>query len=138
MMRKTPPFRADHVGSILRSAPLKDAREKFFAAKLDAAGLKAVEDTEIRKIIAKQEEIRRWQMQQGPCWLLPLLRAKSAGWPITNRYSLPTLAQSLSPMTGCHGSYKVQKISPNYLPTAAMHQEQDISIPSLRRIAEIY
>ena len=55
MMRKTPPFRADHVGSILRSAPLKDAREKFYSGKLDAADLKAVEDVEIKKIIAKQE-----------------------------------------------------------------------------------
>ena len=57
MMRSRPPFRADHVGSILRTAPLKDAREKHFAGKLSAAELKAVEDVEIRKIIAKQEEI---------------------------------------------------------------------------------
>ena len=57
MMRTRPPFRADHVGSILRSAPLKDAREKWYAGQLDDAGLKAVEDVEIRKIIAKQEEV---------------------------------------------------------------------------------
>jgi len=56
-MRTRPPFRADHVGSILRSAPLKDAREKWYAGQLDDAGLKAVEDVEIRKIIAKQEEV---------------------------------------------------------------------------------
>ena len=57
MMRTKPPFRADHVGSILRTAPLKDAREKFAAGKISAADLKAVEDVEIRKIIAKQEEV---------------------------------------------------------------------------------
>ena len=57
MMRKTPPFRADHVGSLLRSAPLKDAREKFFTHKISADDLKAVEDVEIRKIIEKQEAI---------------------------------------------------------------------------------
>src|ERR671926_353909 len=50
----TPPFRADHVGSILRSTPLKTARAK---REITAAQLKAVEDAEIQKIIAKQEEI---------------------------------------------------------------------------------
>jgi 5-methyltetrahydropteroyltriglutamate--homocysteine methyltransferase len=57
MMRTRPPFRADHVGSILRTAPLKEAREKWYAGKLPDAELKAVEDVEIRKIIAKQEEV---------------------------------------------------------------------------------
>ena len=57
MHRTTPPFRADHVGSILRSAPLKDARAKRAAGTISAADLKAVEDAEIPKIVAKQEEI---------------------------------------------------------------------------------
>ncbi len=57
MMRKTPPFRADHVGSILRTAPLKEAREKFFTNKISADELKTVEDAEIKKIVAKQEAI---------------------------------------------------------------------------------
>ncbi len=54
--RTKPPFRADHVGSILRSAPLKDAREKAAKGNITAGELKAVEDQEIPKIIAKQEE----------------------------------------------------------------------------------
>ncbi len=57
MMRDLPPFRADHVGSILRTAPLKEARAKKAAGQIDAAALKAVEDAEICKIIAKQEEV---------------------------------------------------------------------------------
>src|SRR3954451_5296385 len=57
MLNTNPPFRADHVGSILRSAPLKDARAKREKGEITAAQLKAVEDTEIKKIIAKQEEI---------------------------------------------------------------------------------
>ena len=52
-----PPFRADHVGSILRTAPLKEAREKKAKGEISADQLKAVEDAEIRKIIAKQEEV---------------------------------------------------------------------------------
>lgn len=56
MQRKTPPFRADHVGSILRSAPIKEAREKRARGAISVADLKAVEDREIEKIIKKQEE----------------------------------------------------------------------------------
>src|SRR5262245_50084144 len=57
MQRTTPPFRADQVGSILRTAPLKDARAKREKGEIDDAALKAVEDTEIKKIIKKQEEV---------------------------------------------------------------------------------
>ena len=55
--RTQPPFRADHVGSILRTAPLKDARAKREKGEISAGELKAVEDREIEKIIRKQEEI---------------------------------------------------------------------------------
>src|SRR5216683_8125810 len=55
--RTKPPFRADHVGSILRSAPLKEAREKAASGEITAVQLKAVEDQEIPSIIAKQEAI---------------------------------------------------------------------------------
>jgi len=55
--RTKAPFRADHVGSILRSAPLKEAREKAAKGEITAAQLNAVEDWEIPIIIAKQEEI---------------------------------------------------------------------------------
>jgi 5-methyltetrahydropteroyltriglutamate--homocysteine methyltransferase len=55
--RTKPPFRADHVGSILRSAAIKDARARHEAGKLGDAELKEVEDREIEKIVKKQEEI---------------------------------------------------------------------------------
>ncbi len=55
--RTSPPFRADHVGSLLRPTVLKDARAKFAAGTLDAAGLKKIEDEEIIKVVKKQEEI---------------------------------------------------------------------------------
>jgi 5-methyltetrahydropteroyltriglutamate--homocysteine methyltransferase len=57
MQRTKPPFRADHVGSLLRPAALKEARAAFGAGKLDAAGLKAVEDREIERAIKKQQEV---------------------------------------------------------------------------------
>ena len=57
MQRTKPPFRADHVGSLLRTTPRNAAREKFEAGAITAEALKAVEDDEIRKAIRKQEEI---------------------------------------------------------------------------------
>jgi len=55
--RATPPFRADHVGSLLRTAPLKAARAKRAKNEIDNAALKAVEDREIEKIIKQQEDV---------------------------------------------------------------------------------
>ncbi len=57
MTRNKPPFRADVVGSLLRSAALKEARAKREKGEINAAQLKDVEDREIEKIIKKQEEI---------------------------------------------------------------------------------
>ena len=57
MKRTKPPFRADHVGSFLRPAALKEARAKREKGAITAAELKAVEDREIEKIIKKQEDI---------------------------------------------------------------------------------
>ena len=57
MQRTKPPFRADQVGSFLRSEPLKEARAKREKGQISAADLKKVEDTEIEKLIRKQEEI---------------------------------------------------------------------------------
>ncbi len=58
MQRRTePPFRADHVGSLLRPPALLAARERFAAGELDAEGLRAEEDAAIRDVVAMQEEI---------------------------------------------------------------------------------
>jgi 5-methyltetrahydropteroyltriglutamate--homocysteine methyltransferase len=57
MQRTTPPFRADHVGSLLRPAPLKDARSKRAQGAITSAQLKEIEDREIEKVVRKQEEI---------------------------------------------------------------------------------
>ncbi len=57
MPRTKPPFRADHVGSLLRPAALHEARTKREKGQIDAAQLKVVEDREIEKVVRKQEEI---------------------------------------------------------------------------------
>jgi 5-methyltetrahydropteroyltriglutamate--homocysteine methyltransferase len=55
--RTTPPFRADHVGSLLRPAGLHRAREQHAAGAIDDAGLRAAEDEAIREVVALQEQV---------------------------------------------------------------------------------
>ena len=55
--RTRPPFRADHVGSLLRPPELREARAAHAAGTLAAAALRAVEDRCISKAIAAQESL---------------------------------------------------------------------------------
>src|SRR6266704_6596020 len=55
--RTSPPFRADHVGSLLRPRRLLQARDDFAAGLITAADLRAVEDQEIPGAIRMQEEV---------------------------------------------------------------------------------
>jgi 5-methyltetrahydropteroyltriglutamate--homocysteine methyltransferase len=57
MIRTVPPFRADHVGSLLRPASLKEARARSEVGEISAAVLKAAEDAAIGQIIARQSEV---------------------------------------------------------------------------------
>ena len=55
--RTEAPFRADHVGSLLRPRTLLDARKAYVAGRLDSDGLRAAEDEAIRHVVRVQEEI---------------------------------------------------------------------------------
>ena len=57
MQRSKPPFRADHVGSLLRPDALKEAREKRAKGEITTAQLTLIEDREIESVIKKQEEV---------------------------------------------------------------------------------
>jgi 5-methyltetrahydropteroyltriglutamate--homocysteine methyltransferase len=57
MQRTKPPFRADHVGSLLRPAALREARAKRATGEISAADLTAIEDREIERVIRKQEDV---------------------------------------------------------------------------------
>jgi methionine synthase II (cobalamin-independent) len=57
MQRTTPPFRADHVGSLLRPAALKEARARREKNEIGADDLKVIEDREIETVIRKQEAV---------------------------------------------------------------------------------
>ncbi|MFC7275783.1 5-methyltetrahydropteroyltriglutamate--homocysteine S-methyltransferase [Paractinoplanes rhizophilus] len=56
-LRDTPPFRADHVGSLLRPQRLLDARQQRAEGKLDADELRAVEDDAIRDVVRMQRDV---------------------------------------------------------------------------------
>jgi 5-methyltetrahydropteroyltriglutamate--homocysteine methyltransferase len=55
--RTTPPFRADHVGSLLRPPELLKAREDFAAGSISAEQLRAVEDDAIRDVVKMQRDV---------------------------------------------------------------------------------
>jgi 5-methyltetrahydropteroyltriglutamate--homocysteine methyltransferase len=55
--RSTPPFRADHVGSLLRPAGLLKAREDRAAGRIDDEELRAIEDDAIRGVVQMQQDV---------------------------------------------------------------------------------
>ena len=57
MIRNRPPFRADHVGSLLRPPMLKDARARHERGEISDEYLRTVEDAAIQHVIARQAEI---------------------------------------------------------------------------------
>lgn len=57
MTRPQPPFRADHVGSLLRPPQLLAARKEAAEGRIDRSALRAIEDEAIRDVARKQEEV---------------------------------------------------------------------------------
>ncbi len=56
-MPPAPPFRAEHIGSLLRPAELLAARAGFDAGEIDETALTAIEDAAIRDAVALQESV---------------------------------------------------------------------------------
>src|SRR5499427_9658729 len=65
MQRTMPPFRADHVGSLLRPAALKEARARRAKGEISADELTAIEDREVARIIGKQEQVGLQSITDG-------------------------------------------------------------------------
>ncbi|MGH3213329.1 MAG: 5-methyltetrahydropteroyltriglutamate--homocysteine S-methyltransferase, partial [Trebonia sp.] len=92
--RATPPFRADHVGSLLRPAALHEARAAFAArsGQIGAAELTAAEDQAITDAVALQEdaglesatdgEFRREQWHSDFLYAIPGIRKGALGAPL--------------------------------------------------------
>jgi 5-methyltetrahydropteroyltriglutamate--homocysteine methyltransferase len=65
MQRTKPPFRADHVGSLLRPPALKDARARRENGEITPAELKAIEDREVANVIKHQESVGLQSITDG-------------------------------------------------------------------------
>ena len=57
MLRSTPPFRADHVGSLLRPPAVHAARSQHAAGEISADDLRAVENAAIADVVRMQEDV---------------------------------------------------------------------------------
>ena len=72
MQRSKPPFRAEHVGSLIRPARLREARQAWMAGKMEIADLHEVEDEAIEEVVALQERVGLQVITDGefrrPTW----------------------------------------------------------------------
>src|SRR5919112_4107141 len=57
MKRTSPPYRADHVGSLLRPPDLLRARDDHATGRIDDEALRAIEDEAIRDVVRMQQEV---------------------------------------------------------------------------------
>jgi 5-methyltetrahydropteroyltriglutamate--homocysteine methyltransferase len=60
-----PPFRADHVGSLLRPPELKKARQDRSGGRISAQELQSVEDAAIRRVVTQQERVGLQSITDG-------------------------------------------------------------------------
>ena len=93
MTRTKPPFRADQVGSLLRPAKLREARQKWKDGKLSAKELRAIEDDCIRDVVKKQEAVGLHSVTDGDFrrehWLTDFLYAIEGFEPDVDEHVVP-------------------------------------------------
>jgi 5-methyltetrahydropteroyltriglutamate--homocysteine methyltransferase len=86
MPRTEPPFRADHVGSLLRPQRLLDARAQLAAGDIDAAELRGIEDEAIRDVVAMQRDVGLQSATDG--------EFRRASWHMDFIYSLDGISKA--------------------------------------------
>jgi len=84
--RTKPPFRADHVGSLLRPAELRRAREYHQTGRITAAQLQAAEDEAIRKAVRLQEDVGLQGISDG--------EMRRTSWHMDFFYQIPGVKKS--------------------------------------------
>jgi 5-methyltetrahydropteroyltriglutamate--homocysteine methyltransferase len=91
MPRDSPPFRADHVGSLLRPPQLLEARELHAAGAIDDEELRAAEDDAIRDVVRMQEEVGLRTATDG--------EFRRASWHMDFIYSLGGISRAKDNLT---------------------------------------
>jgi 5-methyltetrahydropteroyltriglutamate--homocysteine methyltransferase len=89
--RTSPPFRADHVGSLLRPPELLRARDDLAAGRIDADELRAIEDEAIRAVVRMQEEVGLQSATDG--------EFRRASWHMDFIYALGGVEQASERLT---------------------------------------
>jgi 5-methyltetrahydropteroyltriglutamate--homocysteine methyltransferase len=111
-MPAKPPFRADHVGSLLRPPELHEARAKAKAGELGPAALKDVEDRCIREAVAKQEAIGLESITDGEMrrdfWHLDFI-SQFDGVGLTKAVGRTFQAEDVPPMAAVTGKVRCTK-----------------------------
>jgi 5-methyltetrahydropteroyltriglutamate--homocysteine methyltransferase len=90
-MRSTPPFRADHVGSLLRPPELQSARAEFASGQIGAAQLRAVEDKAVDEVVARQQDAGLQSATDG--------EFRRATWHLDFVYQLGGVSKAASNLT---------------------------------------
>ena len=108
-MPAKPPFRADHVGSLLRPPELREARARAKTGELSAADLKAVEDRAIRDAVAKQKAVGLQAITDGEFrrdfWHLDFMR-EIEGVTLKKAVGLTFQAEDVPPMATTTGKLR--------------------------------
>lgn len=95
----SPPFRADHIGSLLRPEELLSARKRTSGSRLDSSELRSLEDKHIEKVIRFQEDIGLESITDGEyrreSWRLGFVD-KVEGFTLTNAIGKVDLQQDES------------------------------------------
>jgi 5-methyltetrahydropteroyltriglutamate--homocysteine methyltransferase len=85
-LRTSPPFRADHVGSLLRPPALLDARDDRANGRIDDAQLRAIEDDAIRAVVQMQRDVGLQSATDG--------EFRRASWHMDFIYSLDGVSKA--------------------------------------------
>ncbi len=105
---QTAPFRADHVGSLLRPAALTEARADFKAGRLNAEGLRAVEDAAILEVIEMQRAVGLHTVTDG--------ELRRTSWHMDFIYQLDGITQVQG--ESLHVQFKNEQGTYDYAPPA--------------------
>src|SRR3954454_3940375 len=115
--RTEPPFRADHVGSLLRPKSLLKAREDHAAGSVSDEELRALEDDAIRDVIKQQEDVGLQSATDG--------EFRRASWHMDFIYSLDGIHQAPGDM---HVEFRNPEGTIDYHP-AAMLIDGKLGVP---------
>jgi methionine synthase II (cobalamin-independent) len=114
--RLTPPFRADHVGSLLRPPELLAARGRHAAGQLDDSGLRAMEDEAVRAAVELQREVGLQSATDG--------EFRRTSWHMDFIYALEGVSKAAGTMKV---EFRSEKGTIDWTP-AAMHVDRRIGL----------